>query len=234
MSGEILLIEDDPHVTELIKVCLEQENFRVTAAEDGESGFELIKAKKFDLVILDIMLPKKDGWQICRELNAEEFAALPILILTAKSSETDRVLGLELGADDYLVKPFSPRELVARIRAILRRVERVHKKREPASLNFRQAALDLTIDPARYAVTVQGAPVSLTPKEFELLYFLASEPGKIFKREQLLEHIWGIEYPGTTRTVDEHVKKLRKKLKTACAREIIQTVWGVGYKFEVS
>lgn len=229
MQSHVLLVEDDPHVVELIKVCLEQENFQVTAAEDGERGIELAKSSRFDLIILDIMLPKKDGWQVCRELNNTERFTTPILILTAKGSEADRVLGLELGGDDYLVKPFSPRELVARARAILRRMEKAQTKEEPV-LRFN----GISVNPSRYEVTIDDSIINLTPKEFELLYFLASNPGIISKRDQLLEHIWGIDYPGTTRTVDEHIKKLRQKLKMGGDnKKWIHTVWGVGYKFEV-
>lgn len=226
----ILVIEDDKHVLELLKLCLKQEGFWVTTAEDGLTGLKFASENEYDLIILDIMLPKKNGWEVCRQITGGKDSWVPVLMLTAKSHENDRILGLEMGADDYVVKPFSPRELVARVRAILRRTAKKDEPHEPSGI----IELDkLSIDNSKHIVKCNDVTLALTPKEFELLYFLARNRGQVFSREQLLNLIWGYEFTESTRTVDEHIKNLRKKLWEESSRVYIHTVWGVGYKFEV-
>ncbi|KUO58015.1 MAG: hypothetical protein APF84_18490 [Gracilibacter sp. BRH_c7a] len=227
----ILVIEDDKHVLELLKLCLKQEGFWVTTAEDGLTGLKFASENEYDLIILDIMLPGKNGWEVCRQITGGKDSWVPVLMLTAKSHENDRILGLEMGADDYVVKPFSPRELVARVRAILRRTTNATKSPEPSRvIDFN----GLRIDNSKHIVSINGKTMPLTPKEFELLYFLAQNRGQVFSREQLLNLIWGYEFTESTRTVDEHIKNLRKKLWEESSLAYIHTVWGVGYKFEVT
>lgn len=222
----ILVIEDDRHILELLKVCLGQEGYRVVTEENGLQGLEKAKQESWDLIILDLMLPGLDGLSICRELSAKAYPT-PILILTAKGDEVDRVLGLKLGADDYVVKPFSPRELAARVEAILRRVGK------PAPLQEELQFAELKINLAQRTTIVNVNKVTLTPKEFDLLYFLAAYPGRVFTRDELLNRVWSFDYLGGSRSIDEHIKNLRQKIKEAGARKAyIQTVWGVGYKFE--
>lgn len=231
MAARILVVEDDSHVVELVKACLEPEGYSVTVARDGDAGMAEALKGDHDLIILDIMLPGRDGWDICRALAAEERAAppVPVIMLTAKGAEVDRVLGLELGADDYLVKPFSPRELLARVRALLRRMDSTR----PSEDRSRVTLGDLVVDESSYQATASGHPIQLTPREFELLHFLASHSGQVLSRDQILEGVWGIDYPGTTRTVDEHVKRIRKKLAEAGDSSVtIETVWGVGYRLD--
>ncbi len=225
-AGVILLVEDEQAVQEVARLYLEKDGFRVVSAVDGEEALEQVRSANPDLVILDIMLPKKDGWTVCREIRRH--LSVPIIMLSAKGEEYDRVLGLELGADDYVTKPFSPRELVARVKAVLRRSS-------AAGTNSTEPALrypGLTVDTVAHLVEVEGRAVSLTPKEFELLAFLAARPRRVFSREQLLAAVWGYEYPGDTRTVDTHIKRLREKLR-GTGRSYLKTVWGLGYKFEV-
>ncbi|MGE5589852.1 MAG: response regulator [Bacillota bacterium] len=223
----ILVVEDDAHVSDMIQLALEREGYKVLKAFDGATGLDMARAQRPDLVVLDLMLPVMDGFSVCRAIRQNQ--QTPILILTARSDEVDKVLGLELGADDYLTKPFSPRELVARIRAILRRAT-------PGAGEERQR-LDfpsLTIDLDGHEVTVAGEPVSLTPKEFDLLAFLAATPGHVFSRDQLLSSVWGYSYTGDGRTVDEHIKRLRQKVEARSAPyRYLRTVRGAGYKFEV-
>ncbi|MEW5784563.1 MAG: response regulator transcription factor [Bacillota bacterium] len=222
----ILVIEDDHHIRELLKVCLEQEGYQVKTEENGRQGLERALQGGCDLIVLDLMLPGMDGLSICRELSLKA-NTVPILMLTAKGDEVDRVLGLKMGADDYVVKPFSPRELAARVEAILRRVG----KRSPQTA--RLAFSELKIYPDQRSADVNGLKVTFTPKEFDLLYLLAGHPGRVFTREELLNQVWGFQYLGGSRTVDEHIKNLRQKLKEAGVRQsCLQTVWGVGYKFE--
>lgn len=225
-AGTILLVEDEQTVQEVARLYLEKEGFRVITADDGEKALEQVRSANPDLVILDIMLPRKDGWAVCREIR--QYLAIPIIMLSAKGEEYDRVLGLELGADDYIVKPFSPRELVARIKAVLRRSSATEMIGAQPPLRYP----GLTIDTAAHLVEVDGQAVSLTPKEFELLAYLAARPRRVFNREQLLAGIWGYEYLGDTRTVDTHIKRLREKLR-GTGRNYLKTVWGLGYKFEV-
>ncbi|OAT81845.1 response regulator transcription factor [Desulfotomaculum copahuensis] len=223
----ILVVDDEQKIRELIRIYLEPEGFQVTEAENGRQALDILSRENFDLVILDLMMPDVDGWAVCREVRKN--SSVPIIMLTARGDEIDRVLGLELGADDYMVKPFSPREMVARVKAVLRRT--LPEEPKKGRLQFD----GLSIDPSSRQVTVLGRPVSLTPKEYDLLYFLAQSPGRVYTREQLLENVWGYDFFGEVRTVDTHVTRLREKLaRVKGAPQYVSTVWGVGYKFEVS
>lgn len=224
-SQRILVVDDEPGIRHLVRMYLEQEGFLVDEAADGQDAIaRLGPGHNYLLVVLDLMLPLVDGWTICREVR--QHSQVPIVMLTARGEEFDRVLGLELGADDYLVKPFSPRELVARVKAVLRRF--AGNSQVPATLLHFDG---LTIDHRAHLVKVGERVVNLTPREYELLYFLARHPGQVFSREQLLEHVWGYDFFGDLRTVDTHIKKLREKIGD---HRWIETVWGVGYKFEVN
>jgi len=221
--ARILVVEDDPNIRELLQYNLEKEGFEVRTAEDGQKGLEEIETKWPDLVILDLMIPYRDGLEICRIMRSKrELAHIPVIILTAKGEEIDRVLGLEMGADDYVTKPFSTREIIARVKALFRRVQTIEKTDEEVLIRGR-----LTINIENYEVTLGEKKVDLTHKEFQLLYLLASRPGKVFTRDFLLEHIWGYEYLGDSRTVDVHIRHLRQKLED----DLIETIRGVGYKF---
>ncbi|MBO8128338.1 MAG: response regulator transcription factor [Peptococcaceae bacterium] len=227
MNGpKILIVDDEEAIRELVGMYLQKEGFTVINAADGEEALAKTRETGPDLIILDIMLPKKDGWDVCREIRRTH--TTPIIMLTAKDAEYDRILGLELGADDYLVKPFSPRELVARVKAVLRRTQSGPGSDEILSYP------ELTINRAAMTVELNQQPVNLTPKEFELLWFLASHPGRVFSRDQLLSRVWNYDYFGDPRTVDTHIKRLREKLRTPTGTGYIKTVWGRGYKFEVS
>lgn len=221
---KILVADDDENIVELISLYLRKEGFAVIAARDGGEALQKIAQQEPDLVLLDIMMPVKDGWEVCREVRQRY--RVPVIMLTARGEAYDRILGLELGADDYITKPFNPRELVARVKAVLRRSRRAGEGGR--RLRYR----DLVIDLDEFAVFREGRPLSLTRKELELLWLLASEPNRVFSREQLLSQIWGYDYTGDTRTVDTHIKRLRRKL-SAGENWRIGTVWGVGYKFEV-
>jgi len=221
----ILVVDDEPHIVELVRYNLLQEGYDVSTAGDGEAALAKVRTERPDLVILDIMLPGPDGLEVCRRLRAE--SAVPIIMLTAKGGELERVVGLELGADDYVTKPFSPRELVARVRAVLRRrVREVSPAtQEPITVG------DLHLDPATHEVTLGGRPVDLTAREFDLLRLLMRHPNRVFTRDFLLEHLWGYDFYGSTRTVDMHVSRLREKIEDDPARPtFIVTVRGVGYK----
>jgi two-component system response regulator ResD len=226
-EGLILVVDDEEHIRELVRLYLEKEGFTVALAADGEDAVTQIKESHPLLVILDIMLPKMDGWDVCREVR--KFSETPIIMLTAKGEEFDKVLGLELGADDYLTKPFSPRELVARVKAILRRAAPEDTTNNEEQLTYP----GLTINLASREVMVSGKEATLTPKEFDLLWFLAKNPGKVFTREQLLTAVWGYDYYGDLRTVDTHIKRLREKVEREDISPHVKTIWGVGYKFEV-
>lgn len=230
-SGQkILVVEDEPDISKLVSYNLAQERFKVLTAEDGEQALKLIQREKPNLVVLDLMLPGLSGMEVCKILRDQpETAKLPILMLTAKASETDRVVGLEMGADDYLAKPFSPREMVARVRAILRRANSAaHTEAPPA---YDQG--DLRIDFTTYEVFVRGKPVKLTLKEFELLRFLIQNPNRVLSRDQLLDRVWGGETYVTPRTVDVHIRRLRKAIeKDDSNPKWILTLRGVGYKFD--
>ncbi|WP_418792466.1 response regulator transcription factor [Phosphitispora sp. TUW77] len=225
MSNTILVVDDDQNICELIKMYLE-DDFNVEIANDGRDIQGKLRNTSPILVILDVMLPVKNGWELCREIRKEW--DIPIIMLTAKGDETDKVLGLELGADDYITKPFSPRELTARVKAVLRRSSSGGGNAQI----IRFPGLVLDIESRR--VKVNGEPVELTPKEFELLFLMASNSGRVFSRESLLEKIWGYDFDGDTRAVDSQIKRLRKKLEILPDNHsYIHTVWGIGYKFEV-
>jgi DNA-binding response OmpR family regulator len=234
MSRTILVVDDEPNIRELCRLYLEQEGFTVEEAVDGQDALQKAGALKPDLMVLDVMMPGKSGFEVCKELAPQ---GIPVLMLTARTDELDRVLGLELGADDYLTKPFSPRELVARVKAILRREERASAKAggqatataRPERLTFP----DFTIDLAARSVVIRGESLELPPKEFDLLATLAQNPHRAFTREQLLEKVWDYSFYGDFRTVDVHVQRLRKKIEPDPEKpRYIRTVWGVGYKFE--
>lgn len=228
MPGTIVIVEDEANIVELVKYNLDREGYRTLCANDGRKGLELIKQELPDLVILDLMLPELDGLSVCKQLRSDaQTKSIPIIILTAKSEEADRVLGLEMGADDYVTKPFSPRELVARVRAVLRRSGAVDET-EPEIIENSVIRIDLR----QHLVKVRGEEVELTPKEFDFLKLLLLNPGRAFTREFLLEHLWGYEYFGDTRTVDVHVRRLRQKIENDPANpEYLETVRGVGYRF---
>ncbi|HEY66696.1 MAG TPA: response regulator transcription factor [Thermoflexia bacterium] len=225
MAGEtILVVDDETHIVELARMYLEQEGFRVQSANDGARALEMIARQPPALMVLDLMLPEVDGWEVCRRVRGGKVAPdLPIIMLTARDDDVDKIVGLELGADDYMTKPFNPRELVARVKAILRRTRRAARPQAPVHVG------DLTIDPARHEVTIAGQPVELRPKEFDLLLTLAEHRGLVLSREQLLNLVWGYDFYGETRTVDVHIAHLRKKLAGSSSVEI-ETVLGVGYK----
>lgn len=223
---KILLVDDDPNIRQLVNLYLEKEGFEVTMAARGDEALKLFKESPPNLMLLDIMLPGMDGWQVCREVR--KVSNIPIIMLTAKDETFDKVLGLELGADDYVVKPFDMKELVARIKAVSRRFQAV----EAPDRELVFPGLTINID--QYTVKYMGRELEMPPKELELLHFLASHPGTVFTREQLLEQVWGYDYFGDSRTVDVHVKRLREKLTEGESMGwMIKTVWGVGYKFEV-
>ena len=228
-SGKILIVDDDTNICELLRLYIEKEGFEASIANDGETALKMFDTVGPDLILLDIMLPGLDGWQVCREIRKK--SSCPIIMLTAKGEVFDKVLGLELGADDYITKPFDSKELVARVKAVLRRYQPARQEEPKSSAKIVEYP-DLVINQTNYSVLYQGHPVDMPPKELELLYFLASSPNQVFTREQLLDHIWGYEYIGDTRTVDVHIKRLREKIKDHPSWSL-STVWGIGYKFEV-
>lgn len=226
----ILTIDDEPHILELLEYNLAKAGYKVLRAETGEKGLEVLRSAQVDLVLLDCMLPGMDGMEVLREIRADlQLSLLPVMMLTAKGEEIDKVLGLELGADDYLSKPFSLRELEARVKALLRRSALTHRGTQPKE-QFQSGGL--VVNHEAREVTLQGTPVILSRKEYELLHMLITHPNQVFTREQLLEQIWGYDYFGETRTVDVHIRSLRKKLeKNPEQPEYIRTVRGIGYKF---
>ncbi len=225
MSKKALVVEDDPNIAELISLYLEKDGFTVRTAGDGNTG--LAEAKIFDpsIVLLDIMLPGMDGWAVCKAIRA--FSTVPIIFLTAKGETYDKVAGLEMGADDYVTKPFEPTELVARVHAVLRRKDPEGEKNEK-KLVFDKLVINLD----SYELIVDGKRVEAPPKEMELLYHLAASPNHVYTRNQLLDEVWGFDYFGDSRTVDVHIKRLREKLEGVSDKWSLKTVWGVGYKFE--
>ena len=222
---KILIVDDDNNIAELISLYLMKECYDTRIENDGESALKAFESWQPNLILLDLMLPGIDGYQVCREIR--HTSDVPIIMLSAKGEIFDKVLGLELGADDYMIKPFDSKELVARVKAVLRRF----KPAVDANAKYVEYP-DLIINQTNYSVTYKGHSVDMPPKELELLYFLASSPNQVFTREQLLDHIWGYEYIGDTRTVDVHIKRLREKIKDNDSWSIA-TVWGIGYKFEV-
>ena len=226
MKTKILLVDDDPNIRQLVNLYLKKEDYDVVLADNGNTAIEKFKTDAPNLILLDLMLPGKDGWEVLREIR--KTSNVPIIMLTAKDETFDKVLGLELGADDYVAKPFEPKELLARIKAVLRRFQPA----EPDSKELNYPGLSISL--SQYKVTFRGEQLEMPPKELELLYFLASHPRTVFTREQLLEQVWGYEYYVDSRTVDVHVKRLREKLTDSLEFGWeIKTVWGVGYKFEV-
>ena len=229
---KILIVDDDENIAELISLYLTKECFDCRIEHDGESALAAVEAFAPDLILLDLMLPGIDGYEVCREVRRT--LTTPIIMLSAKGEVFDKVLGLELGADDYVIKPFDSKELVARVKAVLRRFQPSPgpAQESPAREVRRVEHPDLVINLTNYSVRYRGERIEMPPKELELLYFLASSPNQVFTREQLLDHIWGYDYVGDTRTVDVHIKRLREKLGDGNAWSIA-TVWGIGYKFEV-
>ena len=224
--SKILIVEDDHNISELIRLYLEKDGFETRQAMDGLHALELFESSNPDLVLLDIMLPKLDGWGVCREIR--KVSKTPIIMLTAKDDTIDKIMGLDIGADDYISKPFDMKEVLARIRAVLRR-SLPDEAADSNSIIFD----NLVIDMKAYQVEICGKRIDLPPKELELLNFLASHPNRVFTRNQLLDDVWGFEYFGDSRTVDVHVKRLREKIDGASDKWSLKTVWGVGYKFEV-
>ncbi len=225
----VLIVDDEANICELIRLYVEKEGYRAVIANDGQRAVEKFKSAKPDIVLLDIMLPIKDGWQVCREMRAIDNT--PIIMLTAKGETFDKVLGLELGADDYIVKPFEPKELIARMKAVLRRTAAQYNGEEDKEEELRFDGL--RINQATYEIYLGDKKIEMPPKEFELLYFLAKNTNKVFTRDQLLDEIWGYEFFGDSRTVDVHIKRIREKIESENRNWHLKTVWGVGYKFEV-
>lgn len=227
---KILIVDDDENIANLISLYLTKECFETRIEHDGQAALAAFKEYNPNLVLLDIMLPIMDGYQVCREIR--NISKTPIIMLSAKTEVFDKVLGLELGADDYMIKPFDSKELVARVKAVLRRYNEPAPAAAAAPTEKRVGYKDLIINLSNYEVIYKGKPVEMTPREIELLYFLASSPNQVFTREQLLDHIWGYEYVGDTRTVDVHIKRIREKIADTDEWSI-GTVWSVGYRFEV-
>ena len=223
--GKILVVDDDLNICELLRLYIEKEGFSVVTANDGAQALKLFEKEQPDLIMLDIMLPELDGWQVCREIR--KTSKCPIIMLTAKGEVFDKVLGLELGADDYVVKPFEAKEVVARIRAVLRRSGKTDEN-EMKEVKWDKLSINLT----NYELKVDGVQIDTPPKEMELLFHLATHPNRVFTRDQLLDEVWGFDYYGDSRTVDVHVKRLREKLEGVSDKWELKTVWGVGYKFE--
>ena len=224
---KILVIDDDANISDLLKIYFENEGYHVKTAADGVEGLNYFKIFEPDLILLDIMLPKKDGWQVCREIR--EISSKPVIMITAKGEVFDKVLGLELGADDFVVKPFDMKELSARVKAVLRRYQAGARQNDEEVIKFENIEISLQ----KYELKLRGKSVDIPPKELELLYFLASNYNRVFTRDQLLDKVWGFDYLGDSRTVDVHVKRLREKLEGVSDKWILKTVWGVGYKFEL-
>ena len=227
MANHVLIVEDERNISELLQLYLEKEGYAVTVASDGKQGLEKFRTIKPDIVLLDVMMPVMDGWQLCRAIRAE--SKVPVIMLTAKSETDDKVAGLKSGADDYITKPFEMKEVLARIEAVLRRSDRCAPETPARKLVFDK----LTIDMDAFELTVDGKKVDTPPKEMELLFYLASSPNRVYTRNQLLDEVWGFDYFGDSRTVDVHVKRLREKLEGISEKWCLKTVWGVGYKFEV-
>ena len=225
-NEKILVVDDDTNICELLRLYLEKEGYVVKIVNDGVSAINAFKQENPDLTMLDIMIPKLDGWQVCREIR--KFSDKPIIMLTAKGETFDKVLGLELGADDYVTKPFDTKEVVARIKAVLRRTAPASDTSDVKEVNYDKLSINLT----NYEMKVNGVSVDTPPKELELIYHLASNPNRVFTRDQLLDEVWGFDYYGDSRTVDVHIKRLREKLEGVSDKWELKTVWSVGYKFE--
>lgn len=223
---KILIVDDDKNICDLLRIYLEKEGYSTIISYNGEEAMVKFNALNPNIVLLDIMLPGMDGWQICREIR--KVSSVPILILTAKGEVFDKVLGLELGADDYIVKPFDTKEVLARIKAVTRRTSLMPSGNDNKELFYDNLHINLS----RYVLKVKGKVVDTPPKELELLFFLASNPNRVYTRDQLLDEVWGFEYYGDSRTIDVHIKRLRAKLEGVSDKWALKTVWGVGYKFE--
>lgn len=228
MANKILVVDDATNICELLQLYLENEGYVVYTAHDGQEAVNMFQNKTPDLVLLDIMLPKMDGWQVCREIR--KTSSCPIIMLTAKGETFDKVLGLELGADDYVTKPFDAKEVMARVKAVLRRTtgEKEVEKKEKKTVIYDNLEINIT----NYEMKVKGEAVDTPPKELELIYHFASNPNRVYTRDELLDEVWGFEYYGDSRTVDVHIKRLREKLEGVSDKWSLKTVWGIGYKFE--
>lgn len=226
MKYKILIVDDDENICELLRLYLEKEGFETVVANDGEAAVSAAQKHLPDLILLDIMLPLLDGWQVCREIR--KTLETPIIMITAKGEVFDKILGLELGADDYVTKPFDTKEVVARVKAVLRRSNDKNKK-QIEEVKYDKLRINLT----NYELEVDGKQIDTPPKELELIYHLANNPNRVYTRDQLLDEVWGFDYYGDSRTVDVHVKRLREKLESISEQWSLKTVWGVGYKFEV-
>ncbi len=227
MTSKVLIVDDDVNICELLRLYLEKDGFEVVVANDGQAAISAVAKHKPDIMLLDIMLPKLDGWQVCREIR--KTSSVPIIMITAKGETFDKVLGLELGADDYVVKPFDAKEVVARVKAVLRRSALEDESAAVKEVRYDKLIINLT----NYELIVDGKQIDTPPKELELIYHLASNPNRVYTRDQLLDEVWGFDYYGDSRTVDVHVKRLREKLENVSPEWNLKTVWGVGYKFEV-
>ena len=228
METKLLIIDDDPNICDMMRLYFQNEGYKVKTANDGIEGMAAFKLFNPDMVLLDLMMPKKDGWQVCREIR--EISSKPVIIITAKGEVFDKVLCLELGADDFIVKPFDLKEISARIKAVLRRYNAHAGANDEEVVRFENIEISLQ----KYELKLCGKAIDIPPKELELLYFLASNCGRVFTRDQLLDKVWGFDYLGDSRTVDVHVKRLREKLEGISDKWALKTVWGVGYKFEVT
>lgn len=226
-NKKILIVDDDKNICELLRLYLEKDGFRTLVAYDGEQALQCAQINNPDLILLDIMMPILDGWQVCREIRKN--SNVPIIMLTAKGETFDKVLGLELGADDYITKPFDSKEVVARIKAVLRRTGDEDKAESIREVRYDKLRINIT----NYELEVNGEQIDTPPKELELVYHLASNPNRVYTRDQLLDEVWGFDYYGDSRTVDVHVKRIREKLEGVSEKWSLKTVWGVGYKFEV-
>ena len=227
MQNKILIVDDDENICELLNLYLKKDGFDTSIAYNGRQAVELAEKYNPDLILLDIMLPELDGWQVCREIRKK--SEVPIIMLTAKGKTFDKILGLELGADDYVTKPFDTKEVVARIKAVLRRSNDNEKNEKKEEVRYDKLIINLT----NYELVVDGKPIDTPPKELELIYHLASNPNRVYTRDQLLDEVWGFDYYCDSITVDVHVKRLREKLEDVSDKWSLKTVWGVGYKFEV-
>ncbi len=227
MQYKILIVDDDENICELLNLYLKKDGFDTIIANNGKQAVDYAEQFFPDLILLDIMLPELDGWQVCREIRKK--SEVPIIMLTAKGETFDKILGLELGADDYITKPFDTKEVIARIKAVLRRVNDNDKQNKIQEVRFDKLVINLT----NYELVVDSKRIDTPPKELELVYHLASNPNRVYTRDQLLDEVWGFDYYGDSRTVDVHVKRLREKLENVSDEWCLKTVWGVGYKFEV-
>ncbi len=226
INNKILIVDDEANICELLRIYIEKEGYKAIIANDGEEALKLFNSEDPALILLDIMLPKLDGWQVCREIRKQ--SETPIIMLTAKGEVFDKILGLELGADDYIAKPFDTKEVIARIKAVLRRAH------SDGDTDIQEVKYDkLTINLTNYDLIVDGVKIDTPPKELELIFHLANNPNRVYTRDQLLDEVWGFDYYGDSRTVDVHVKRLREKLENISPQWSLKTVWGVGYKFEV-